>query len=66
MPSRWDARGAFRLGHHLDVSFVGENLTDAAYEEVLGYLTQTTPSFSLRGGTREILRGIIARGLGLR
>ena len=23
-------------------------------------------SFSLRGGTREILRGIIARGLGLR
>jgi len=24
------------------------------------------PSFSLRGGTREILRGIIARGLGLR
>lgn len=34
--------------------------------EVLGYLTQTVPSFSLRGGTREILRGIIARGLGLR
>ena len=24
------------------------------------------PSFSLRGGTREILRGIIARGVGLR
>mgnify|MGYP003637853905 CR=1 FL=1 len=34
--------------------------------EVMGYLTQTVPSFSLRGGTREILRGIIARGLGLR
>lgn len=31
-----------------------------------GYLTQTVPSFSLRGGTREILRGIIARGLGIR
>jgi alkylation response protein AidB-like acyl-CoA dehydrogenase len=29
-------------------------------------LLQTSPSFSLRGGTREILRGIIARGLGLR
>lgn len=27
---------------------------------------QIAPSFSLRGGTREILRGIIARGLGLR
>lgn len=36
------------------------------YEQVLGFLTQTVPSFSLRGGTREILRGIIARGLGLR
>nr|RAW04052.1 acyl-CoA dehydrogenase [Aerococcus urinae] len=36
------------------------------YSQVLGYLTQTVPSFSLRGGTREILRGIIARGLGLR
>ena len=25
-----------------------------------------SPSFTLRGGTREILRGVIARGLGLR
>ena len=33
---------------------------------VLGELVLTAPSFSLRGGTREILRGIIARGLGLR
>jgi alkylation response protein AidB-like acyl-CoA dehydrogenase len=30
------------------------------------YLTLVAPSFSLRGGTREILRGIVARGLGLR
>jgi alkylation response protein AidB-like acyl-CoA dehydrogenase len=30
------------------------------------YLTAMSPSFSLRGGTREILRGIIARDLGLR
>jgi hypothetical protein len=30
------------------------------------YLTQVAPTFSLRGGTREILRGMIARGLGLR
>ena len=36
------------------------------YEQVLGYVTQLAPSFSLRGGTREILRGMIARGLGLR
>jgi alkylation response protein AidB-like acyl-CoA dehydrogenase len=36
------------------------------HARVLAYLTQMAPSFSLRGGTREILRGIIARGLGLR
>jgi alkylation response protein AidB-like acyl-CoA dehydrogenase len=34
--------------------------------QVLDYTTMHAPSFSLRGGTREILRGIIARGLGLR
>ena len=32
----------------------------------VNYLTQIAPSFSLRGGTRDILRGMIARGLGLR
>jgi len=32
----------------------------------LVYLTQISPTFSLRGGTRQIMRGIIARGLGLR
>jgi len=36
------------------------------HAQVLAYLIQMAPSFSLRGGTREILRGIIARGLGLR
>jgi alkylation response protein AidB-like acyl-CoA dehydrogenase len=36
------------------------------FARVLAYLLQVAPSFSLRGGTREILRGIIARGLGLR
>lgn len=33
---------------------------------VLAHMIMTSPSFSLRGGTREILRGMIARGLGLR
>ena len=32
----------------------------------LAYTTLIAPAFSLRGGTREILRGMIARGLGLR
>ncbi len=37
-----------------------------AFAETLGHVTLHAPSFTLRGGTREILRGIIARGLGLR
>jgi len=32
----------------------------------LAYVTQFAPTFSLRGGTREVLRGMVARGLGLR
>jgi len=36
------------------------------FRQMLGHLVQNAPSYSLRGGTREILRGIIARGLGLR
>ncbi len=39
---------------------------NAPLTAVLAQLVMTAPSFSLRGGTREILRGIIARGLGLR
>lgn len=41
-------------------------LGGSEYEQLLIYLTQFAPSFSLRGGTREILRGMIARGLGVR
>ena len=36
------------------------------FDQVMAYITQASRSFSLRGGTREIMRGIIARGLGLR
>jgi alkylation response protein AidB-like acyl-CoA dehydrogenase len=37
-----------------------------ALEQVLAEAVLHAPSWTLRGGTREILRGIIARGLGLR
>jgi alkylation response protein AidB-like acyl-CoA dehydrogenase len=40
--------------------------SDDPFAATLAYITQSAPSFSLRGGTREILRGIIARELGLR
>ena len=36
------------------------------YEKSLAYIQQACVSFSLRGGTTEILRSVIARGLGLR
>ncbi len=43
---------------------------DAAVDDELyrtvAYVSQVAPTYSLRGGTREILRGMIARGLGLR
>jgi alkylation response protein AidB-like acyl-CoA dehydrogenase len=42
-----------------------ETINDPALYRTLLYLNQISPAFSLRGGTREILRGIIARGLGL-
>ena len=48
------------LGSHPDEA-VGAELTQA-----LRIALALAPAYSLRGGTREILRGIIARGLGLR
>jgi acyl-CoA dehydrogenase len=36
------------------------------FEAALAESVLHAPSWTLRGGTREILRGIIARGLGLR
>ncbi len=47
-------------------------IVDCAWEgsddlaKLLRALLIASPSFSLRGGTREVIRGIIARGLGLR
>lgn len=42
-----------------------QTLAPELYRTV-AYLSQISPTFSLRGGTREVLRGMIARGLGLR
>ena len=44
-------------------------LSDTPNKRLLDTLDQCVlhaPSFTLRGGTREVLRGVIARGLGLR
>ncbi|MEO8248532.1 MAG: acyl-CoA dehydrogenase family protein [Burkholderiales bacterium] len=44
----------------------GEACADDDLMRTLAYSLQISPTYSLRGGTREILRGMIARGLGLR
>jgi alkylation response protein AidB-like acyl-CoA dehydrogenase len=36
------------------------------FARLLAHVVFHAPSFTIRGGTREILRGVIARGLGLR
>ena len=38
----------------------------AAFEDLINYATLVAPKLTIQGGTTEILRGIIARGLGLR
>ena len=42
------------------------NAADPEFRNLLAYMVCSVPAYSLRGGTRQILRGIIARGLGLR
>ena len=39
---------------------------DDRFEEALRHATLIAPKLTIQGGTREVLRGIIARGLGLR
>jgi len=64
------------LGTTLE-QFIPEAIADALGDDpdarlpdglarTLQYVSQIAPAFSLRGGTREVLRGMIARGLGLR
>ena len=38
----------------------------AAYRERMNFFTRMAPKLTIQGGTTEILRGIVARGLGLR
>ena len=39
---------------------------DVDFEDVIEFASLTAPKFTIQGGTTEVLRGIIARGLGLR
>jgi hypothetical protein len=60
------------LGTHFEQSvpaLLADRITahaPADLQATLAYLQALSPVFTLRGGTTEILRGMIARGLGLR
>ncbi|MGP4055436.1 acyl-CoA dehydrogenase family protein [Mycobacterium sp. 4D054] len=43
-----------------------ETATDEAFRGLITAAVDQRPGFTLRGGTTEVLRGVIARGLGLR
>ena len=48
-------------------AFVEENATNReTLDEQLDFAIKTAPKLTIQGGTTEVLRGIIARGLGLR
>ena len=48
-------------------AFVDPQSTDrAAFDALLGHAIRIAPKLTIQGGTTEVLRGIIARGLGLR
>ncbi|MFZ2526828.1 MAG: acyl-CoA dehydrogenase family protein [Rhodococcus sp. (in: high G+C Gram-positive bacteria)] len=55
-----------------DIADFADLLTDEHTPDRAGYLSQIElavaqrPGFTLRGGTNEVLRGVIARGLGMR
>ncbi len=55
------------IAQHAHDLFGADALDSSTYlGQLMQSAVQVQPSFSLRGGTREILRGMIARGLGLR
>lgn len=43
-----------------------DSAIQSGYRDLLTAAVDQRPGFTLRGGTNEVLRGVIARGLGLR
>jgi hypothetical protein len=42
------------------------DLEDSTFAQSLDFEIKTAPKLTIQGGTTEVLRGVIARGLGLR
>ena len=57
---------AFGKQAGIDIDYVAIDAQAGDFAAALARTILHVPAFSIRGGTREILRGIIARSLGLR
>jgi alkylation response protein AidB-like acyl-CoA dehydrogenase len=55
-----------RITHRLLAGSADYESRDSTLRQLLEHALMWSPAFTIRGGTTEILRGIIARGLGLR
>ena len=49
-----------------DIADYADLLADEDFSDLVADAVDQRPGFTLRGGTNEVLRGVIARGLGLR
>jgi alkylation response protein AidB-like acyl-CoA dehydrogenase len=63
--TRWEQKLPARV-RELAAFLEPEIANRATLDEQIAYATMIAPKLTIQGGTTEILRGIIARGLGLR
>ncbi|NKB56323.1 MAG: acyl-CoA dehydrogenase [Alphaproteobacteria bacterium] len=65
MGTQWEQKLPLRAREL--AAFVDEDAGNRAdFDELLRFATMIAPKLTIQGGTTEVLRGIIARGLGLR
>jgi len=63
--TNWEQALPARVRDLIPVSHVDPG-NQVDFDTLMGFATLIAPKLTIQGGTREILRGIIARGLGLR
>ena len=61
----WEQRLPARV-RELAAFAAGDGAARASFDERLEFATLIAPKLTIQGGTTEVLRGIVARGLGLR
>lgn len=54
------------IADYADLRTGADSSTASAWVDLVSHAIDQRPGFTLRGGTNEVLRGVIARGLGLR